>query len=395
MTNKQKSVLVIGAGISGATAANLFSNNRYHVDVIEKNNVVSGNCLTEDIDGIQVHVHGAHIFHTQSRLIWNYMNQFCRFNDYRHSVVAKTDKGVLSLPFNMYTFSSIFKGCETPAEARKHIFLEIEEERKRYTEDEWNNPSDLEVQALKLCGRTIYETLIKNYTEKQWGRDCNEIPASVITRIPFRFTYDNNYFNHKYQGIPINGYTDMIDTMLSGVKVQTGLEVTYDHLSKFSKEYDHVFYCGAVDDLIETDLEYRSLQFKHIKHDHTTVEYYDLGNSVVNDCTDKTQSTRSIDHRYFRPDNFIHDHAYITTEIPLEWKQRLNRYYSINNKENNLKHAEAVSELSKTFPKLHMLGRLAEYKYFDMDAAVMNAIDKVAPIVVKETGRFELMHKLS
>ena len=352
--------LIVGAGLFGAVVAHEASLRGKKCLVIDRRDHIAGNVYTEDIEGIQVHKYGAHIFHTSDRKIWDYVNQFAEFNHYINSPVAIYGDELYNLPFNMNTFSKMW-GIKTPNEAQKIIAdqiadLDIEE------------PKNLEEQALKLVGRDVYEKLIKGYTQKQWGRECKNLPAFIIKRLPLRFTYDNNYFNDRYQGIPVDGYTAMVEKMLSGVEVKLSTE--YDDI-KDEIDADKVIYTGMIDkyyDYSEGVLEYRSVRFETEVLDMDNYQ----GNAVVNYTAADVPYTRIIEHKHF---NFGRQpKTVISREYSSEWRKGDEPYYPVNNERNDelYKKYEAMAEKED---KVVFGGRLGQYKYYDMDKVIAAALE--------------------
>ena len=347
--------IIVGSGLFGATFANLAKKDGKKVLVIEKRNHIAGNVYTEEIEGINVHKYGAHIFHTDDKEVWNYVNSFVEFNRYTNSPIARYKDEVYNMPFNMNTFSKIWDDVITPEDAKRHI----EEEKKEITHE----PQNLEEQAISLVGRTIYEKLVKGYTEKQWNRDCKSLPSFIIKRLPVRFIYDNNYFNDKYQGIPIGGYTKLVEKMLEGIEIK----LEEDFLPK--KDYyksiaNKIVYTGMLDEYFDYKLgrlEYRSLRFDTKVLDTNNFQ----GNAVVNYTGKEVDYTRVI-----TPSK----KTVITYEYPDDWNHEKEAYYVINDeKNNNLK--EEYQKLAKQEQNIIFGGRLAEYKYYDMDDVIRSAIN--------------------
>lgn len=355
--------LVVGAGLFGSTFAYEASKKGKKVLVIDKRNHIAGNVYTENNSGINVHKYGAHIFHTDYEDVWKYVNNFVEFNRYTNSPVARYKNEVYNLPFNMNTFSKIWTDVFTPEDAKRHI----EEEKK---EMEGKTPSNLEEQAISLIGRTIYEKLVKGYTEKQWGRSCTELPAFIIKRLPVRFIYDNNYFNDKYQGIPIGGYTKMVEKMLKNVDVELNTDYFKDR-EKFNSIAKKIIFTGMIDEYFDFKfgrLEYRSLRFET---EELNVENYQ-GNAVVNYTERNIPYTRVIEHKFF--ENTIQPKTIITKEYPDDWNPEKEAYYTINDNKNN-EVATKYKELSKKEKNVIFGGRLAEYKYYDMDDVILSALN--------------------
>lgn len=352
--------LIVGAGLFGATFANLAKKAGKSVLVIDKRNHIAGNCYTESVEGINVHKYGAHIFHTSNKQVWDYVNSFVEFNRYTNSPVAKSSGKLYNLPFNMNTFNQLW-GVQTPAEAT----AKIEEQRK---EAGISEPRNLEEQALALVGRDIYETLIKEYTEKQWGRKCTELPPSIIRRLPVRFTFDNNYFNDLYQGIPCGGYTALVEKMLDGIEVRLNTDFIANR-NELKSIADKIIYTGPIDEFFDYKfgyLEYRSLKFE--------TEILDIpnyqGNAVINYIDRKYPYTRIIEHKHFEFGN--QPKTVITREYPDSWKLGKERFYTVNDDRNTnlfLKYKELADQQSKYI----FGGRLAEYKYYDMDDVIERA----------------------
>lgn len=353
--------VIVGAGLFGATFANRAKKDGKKVLVIEKRNHIAGNVYSEQIEGINVHKYGAHIFHTDDKEVWNYVNSFVEFNRYTNAPVARYKNEVYNMPFNMNTFAKIWDDVITPEDAKRHI----EEERKEII----NEPQNLEEQAISLVGRTIYEKLVKGYTEKQWNRKCVDLPAFIIKRLPVRFIYDNNYFNDKYQGIPIGGYTKLVEKMLEGIEVK----LEEDFLSK--KDYyksiaKKIIYTGMLDEYFDCKLgrlEYRSLRFETKILDTDNFQ----GNAVVNYTGKEVDYTRVIEHKHF--ESTPSKKTVVTYEYPDDWTPEKEAYYVINDdKNNNL--ANQYRELAKQEENVIFGGRLAEYKYYDMDDVIKKAL---------------------
>lgn len=360
--------LIVGAGFYGAVCAHELNKRGKHVLVIEKRNHIAGNAYTENIDGINVHKYGAHIFHTNDKNIWDYVNQFVEFNNYINSPLANYKGNLYNLPFNMNTFYQLW-GVKTPIEAQNMIMSQQEEMSDR-------EPNNLEEKAISLVGRDIYEKLIKGYTEKQWGRKAIDLPPFIINRLPVRFTYDNNYFTDRYQGIPTGGYTALIKKMLEGVEVV----LKEDFLSSKDKYFGmarKIIYTGPIDQYFDYEygrLEYRSLRFEN--------EIFDIDNyqgvAVVNYTEFDVPYTRIIEHKHF--ENNQSKSTVITREYPTEWIPGSEPYYPINNAKNmevfkKYRHM-AMNERGVIFG-----GRLAEYKYYDMHQVIASALKTVSDIL--------------
>ena len=354
--------LIVGAGLFGATFAREATDAGKRVLVIDKRDHIGGNIYTESVEGIEVHKYGAHIFHTNSRRAWEYVNRFAEFNRYTNSPVANFHGELYSLPFNMYTFNKMW-GVVTPAEAQK----KIEEQRAACGITE---PQNLEQQAIMLVGTDIYERLVKGYTEKQWGRPCSELPSFIIKRLPVRFTFDNNYFNALYQGIPALGYTAMVEKMLEGIDVQLGVDFL-ENKSSLTSLADKIVYTGPIDayfDFSLGELSYRSVRFENEILD---MENYQ-GNAVVNYTDAETPYTRVIEHKHFVFRN--QPKTVISREYSQEWTRDVEPYYPVNDDKNGALYKE-YEELAKKEKNVIFGGRLAQYKYYDMDAVILAALD--------------------
>ena len=365
--------LVIGAGLTGAIFAHEARRQGKSVLVIDKRNHIGGNIYTEEIAGIHVHTYGPHIFHTNNKRVWDYMNQFTDFNRFTNTPVANYYGEIYSLPFNMYTFNKMW-GVITPEQARE----KIDSQRR---EAGITEPQNLEEQAISLVGRDIYERLIKGYTEKQWGRPCRELPAFIIKRLPVRFTYDNNYYNALYQGIPIDGYTAIIAKMLEGVDVRLGCDFL-EHRAELETLAENILFTGQIDAYFSYELgtlEYRSLRFE-TETLHDTANFQ--GNAIVNYTDRETPYTRCMEHKHFYP-GLETTSTVITREYPSEWKAGDEPYYPVNNNKNNALYEEYQALAREKCPDVIFAGRLGEYKYYDMDAAVERALE----IVSENLGR--------
>ena len=360
--------LVVGAGLYGAVFAHEAKKAGKSVLVIDKRDNIAGNVYTEKIEGIHVHKYGAHIFHTNNKKVWEYVNQFAEFNRFTNSPVANYHGELYSLPFNMYTFNKMW-GVVTPEEAA----AKIEEQKK---EAGITNPENLEEQAISLVGKDIFEKLIKGYTEKQWGRSCRELPAFIIKRIPVRLTYDNNYFNALYQGIPIGGYTKMVDNMLKGIEVRLG-EDYLQQKDEYDSIADRVIYTGAIDAYFNFaigHLEYRSVRFDTEVLDKPNYQ----GNAAVNYTDVETPWTRIIEHKWFEfgKDEQGNDlpKTVISREYSSEWKPGDEPYYPVNDEKNGALYSE-YKKMADKEDKVVFGGRLGEYRYYDMDAVIASALD--------------------
>ena len=354
--------LIVGAGLFGAVFAHEAYKKGRTCLVIDKRNNIGGNIYTESTEGINVHKYGAHIFHTSDKQIWDYVNRFAEFNNYINSPVAVYKDELYNLPFNMNTFSRMWN-IRTPEQARKIIASQIAD--LGITE-----PHNLEEQALSLVGRDVYEKLIKGYTEKQWGRDCRELPAFIIKRLPLRFVYDNNYFNDRYQGIPIGGYTAIIEKMLEGIEVRTGTD--YFDFTRDNKDIARkTIFTGMIDEYYGYcygPLQYRSVRFETEVLD---CENYQ-GNAVVNYTDREVPYTRIIEHKHFEFGK--QPKTVISREYSSEWKQGMEPYYPVNNEENNALY-EKYRELADKESNVIFGGRLGQYKYYDMDKVIAAALE--------------------
>ena len=359
--------LVVGAGLFGATFAYEAKKKGKNVLVIDKRNHIAGNIYTEKRSDINVHIYGAHIFHTNEKSTWEYVNQFAEFNNYINSPVAVYKDELYNLPFNMNTFSKMW-GIKTPKEAKEKIASQIEELHI-------TDPKNLEEQALSLVGSDVYEKLIKGYTEKQWGRSCKELPAFIIKRLPLRFTYDNNYFNARYQGIPIGGYTQIVEKMLDGIEVRTGED--FFELKKTGKlsdgtevSYDKILFTGQIDEYYDScfgPLEYRSVRFETEELEEENFQ----GNAVVNYTEREVPYTRIIEHKHF--EFGTQKTTIISREYSSEWKPGVEPYYPVNNEKNNALY-EKYAELAAKESNVIFGGRLGQYKYYDMDKVIEAAL---------------------
>ena len=361
---KHYDYLIVGAGLYGAVFAHEMTKMGKKCLAIDKRSHIAGNIYCEDIEGIHVHKYGAHIFHTSDKKIWEYINEFAEFNNYINSPVAIYKDELYNLPFNMNTFSKMW-GIKTPDEAKKIITDQI-------AELHISEPQNLEEQALSLVGADVYEKLVKGYTEKQWGRDCKDLPAFIIKRLPLRFTYDNNYFNDRYQGIPIGGYTPIVEKMLEGSDVL--LETDF---FEFRKEHpdvaDKIVYTGMLDAYFDYQygvLEYRSVRFETEKLD---IDNYQ-GNAVVNYTEREVPYTRIIEHKHFEFGK--QPVTVISREYPSEWKMGDEPYYPVNDKKNEEK-VEKYRKLAENEKNVIFGGRLGEYKYYDMDKVIAAALTAV------------------
>ncbi len=387
--------LIVGAGLFGATFANVMKDAGKKCFVIERRDHLAGNIYTEKVHNIDVHKYGAHIFHTSDKKVWEYINKFAEFNHYINSPIAIYKDELYNLPFNMNTFSKMW-GIKTPKEAKEKIYEQIKEM-------DIKNPRDLEEQALSLVGKDVYEKLIKGYTEKQWGKECRNLPAFIIKRLPLRFTYDNNYFRDRYQGIPIGGYTKLVKNMLDGIEVRCNEDfvkllkenkvvddddkgestVTLSDGSKIV--YNKLLYTGQIDEYFNYlygHLEYRSLKFETEGIDTDNYQ----GNAVVNYTEREIPYTRIIEHKWF---NFGKDengndikNTIISKEYPVEWRAGMEPYYPVNTDKNNKTYLK-YKEIAKSDDRVIFGGRLGLYKYLDMDKVVGCAMDMAKDLLKK------------
>lgn len=358
--------LVVGAGLFGATFAFEAAKRGHEVKVIEKRDHLAGNIYTKEVHGIQVHQFGAHIFHTSNKKIWDYVNQFAEFNRYTNSPVANYNGEIYNLPFNMNTFNKLW-GVITPKQAQ----AKIDEQRSILA---GKKPENLEEQAISLVGTDIYEKLIKGYTEKQWGHKTTELPAFIIRRLPVRLTYDNNYFNDSYQGIPMGGYTQIVEKMLHHKNIT--VELNKDFFAKkeeYLRDYDKVVFTGMIDEFFDYklgELEYRSLRFETEVLDEDNYQ----GNAVVNYTDAKTPFTRIIEHKHFEFGKGEKNKTVVTREYPADWKRGDEPYYPVNNKENNALY-KTYKQLADTQAQNVIFGgRLGQYRYYNMDQVIGAAL---------------------
>lgn len=363
---KKYDYLVVGAGLFGSVFAREAKDAGKSVLVIDKRPNVAGNVFTEKIEGINVHKYGAHIFHTNNKEVWDYVSRFATFNRFTNSPIANYKGELYSLPFNMYTFNKMW-GVTTPEEAKAII----ETQRKEIK----GEPANLEEQAISLVGRDIYEKLIKGYTMKQWGRPCDELPAFIIKRLPVRLTFDNNYFNALYQGIPVGGYTKMVEKMLEGIEVKTNTDY-FEQKDEYDEMAEKVIYTGAIDAYFNYslgNLEYRSVRFENETLDIPNFQ----GNAAVNYTDSETPWTRIIEHKWFEfgkdEDGKEIKGTIISREYSTEWKPGDEPYYPVNDDKNNDLYKK-YKELADKEKKVIFGGRLGEYKYYDMDAVIESAL---------------------
>lgn len=358
--------LIVGAGLYGATFAYEAKKRGKKCLVIDKRNHIAGNIYTKNIEGINVHMYGAHIFHTSSKEIWDYVNQFAIFNNYINQPVARYKNELYNLPFNMNTFTKLWNDVFTPSQAESRI----EEEKKLYHFDE---PKNLEEQAINLVGPTIYEKLIKGYTAKQWGRPCTELPSFIIKRLPVRFVFDNNYFNDTYQGIPIGGFTKLIENMLDGIEVRLNTNF-FDNREELSNLAEKIVYTGPIDEYFSYKfgpLEYRTVRFETEILDEVNYQ----GNAVVNYTEYEVPYTRIIEHKHFEFDR-TSSKTVISKEFSSTWKLGDEPYYPVNDKRNNELYEKYAEEARKN-KNVIFGGRLGQYKYYDMDKVIIACLNDI------------------
>ena len=356
--------LIVGSGFFGSICAYELNKKGYKVCVIDNRNHIAGNCYTSNRNGINVHDYGPHIFHTSNEEVWKWINRFVEFNHFRLSPVANYKGELYSLPFNMWTFSQMWE-VTTPDEVRAMI---------KKQSDEIGEPTNLEEQAIKFVGKDVYKKLIKGYTEKQWRKPCNELPKEIIKRLPIRFTYDSNYFNDKYQGIPIGGYTQIFEKLLDGIEVRLNTDYFNDELPKHNK----VIYTGPIDKFYNYkfgELEYKTTKFEH---KHLDTENYQ-GCAIMNYTDIETPYTRIIEHKHFEFGES--DTTWVTHEYPVEYNAKTTEpYYPVNDLENNEKY-NLYKSLADSEKNVIFGGRLAEYKYYDMHQVIASALKKVDEII--------------
>lgn len=356
--------IIVGAGFSGAACARVLTDNGKHCLVIDRRSHIAGNVYTKFLEGIEVHQYGPHIFHTGNERVWKFVQRFAEFNHFVYSPVANYKGQLYNLPFNMNTFHQLW-GVNTPAEAQEVI----ERQKAASGIDE---PHNLEEQAIKLVGSDIYEKLIKGYTEKQWGRACNDLPAFIIKRLPVRFVYDNNYFNHPHQGIPKSGYTAMVENMLAGIEVRLSVDFLQDRAA-WSDQGEHIVYTGPVDEYYDYDLgalEYRSLRFETELLDVLNYQ----GVAGVNYTDREIPYTRIVEHKHFHFMEGNPEKTVITREYPAEWHKGEESYYPVNDDRNEALYKKYVEKASMD-NKVIFAGRLGTYKYYDMDMALAAALE--------------------
>lgn len=362
-TKKMIDYLIVGAGLAGATFARIMTDKGYRCMVFDKRGHVGGNVYSLETEGIEVHQYGPHIFHTDNERVWEFVNRFARFNHFTYCPVANYKGELYNLPFNMNTFYQLWK-VKTPEEARRKIDIQVKE--AGITE-----PANLEEQAIRLVGKDIYEKLIKGYTAKQWGRDCRELPAFIIRRLPVRFTYDNNYFNHPHQGIPQKGYTAMVEQMLSGIEVRLNTDYMI-HREEYKSQARYVVFTGSIDAYYEYcygALEYRSLHFE--TETLNTGNYQGVAGMNYTDAD--TPYTRIVEHKHFHFGKGNPEKTVITREYSAAWKPGDEPYYPVNDEKNNALY-EKYRKKAEQDKNVLFAGRLGQYQYFDMDKVIDNVL---------------------
>ncbi len=365
-SNRMYDYLIVGAGLFGTTFARKMKENGKKCLVIDKRPHIAGNIYSQKIDDIEVHIYGPHIFHTDMENVWEFVNQFASFNHFIYSPIANYHGALYNLPFNMNTFAQMW-GITTPQQARE----KIEEQRNLAGITE---PANLEEQAISLVGQDVYEKLIKGYTQKQWGRPCDELPAFIIKRLPVRYTFDNNYFNHPHQGIPIDGYTSMVQNMLEGIQVQLNTDY-FSNKESFDSLAKKVVYTGQIDEYFQYcygALEYRSLRFETEKLDMANYQ----GVAGMNYTDSESPYTRIIEHKHFTFNEPHTDYTMITREYSKEWSQGDEPYYPVNDEKNARLYAR-YHELAKQQKNVIFGGRLADYQYYNMDQVIARALQVV------------------
>lgn len=358
--------LIVGSGLYGATFAYLARKKGKKCLVIDRRPHLGGNIFCEDIDGIHVHKYGAHIFHTSDKKVWDFVNSFATFNRYTNSPVANFHGKLFNLPFNMNTFYQMW-GVTTPAEAA----AKIEKQKKQSGIKE---PKNLEEQAVSLVGRDIYETLVKEYTEKQWGRECTELPSFIIKRLPVRFTFDNNYFNDAYQGIPLGGYNKIIEGLLSGIETKTDVDF-FESRSELEKHADKIVFTGKIDEFF--GCRFGKLEYRTVRFETETLDVQNFqGNAVVNYTSRDEPFTRIIEHKHFEPENpaYSQNKTVISKEYSTEWHEGVEPFYPVND-EKNAGLYRKYKALADAESNVIFGGRLAEYKYYDMDDVIAKAME--------------------
>ena len=378
--------LIIGSGLYGATIARILNDAGYVCLILEKRNHIAGNIYTENIYGYDKHVYGPHIFHTNKSHVEKFVKKYADWRSYRQNTLATDGEHLYHLPFNMNTYYDIF-GVMMPAIA----YEIIEEEKRQYSIE---NPKNLEEQAINMVGKTIYEKLIKTYTEKQWGKKCTEINPDVIKRLPLRLSYNNNYFNDNFQAIPRCGYTKFVENIIGDIPYLCNIEFNKDTYEYWKDNINYnIIYCGAVDELLDYQLgklEWRSLNFEDKEFIYN--EHNGQGTSIVNDVSDKPY-TRCIEHMWFRPSKVKNGIISIQTfEFPENWEPGKERYYPINNAKTDKQYKEYIELLNKEMPKMILGGRLGKYKYFDMDDTIAEAIKDARELIEKYSANIHEIH---
>ena len=371
---KKYDYLIVGAGLYGSTFAYLATKQGKRCLVIDKREYVGGNLYCENVEGINVHKYGAHIFHTSNKKVWDFVNSIVEFNRYTNSPVANYKGRMYNLPFNMNTFYQMW-GVRTPEEAQAKIEEQRREAMEAMRREGVSEPRNLEEQALTLIGRDIYERLIKGYTEKQWGRSCKDLPAFIIRRLPVRLVYDNNYFNDKYQGIPIGGYNKLIDRMLEGADVRTGIDF-FDDRELWEAKAEKVVFTGKIDEYF--GYRYGMLEYRTVSFEQETLDMANYqGNAVVNYTDREVPYTRVIEHKHFEmfgQEVYDNPKTVVSREFSTEWKPGMEPYYPVNDERNN-SLAEKYRALAAQEKNVIFGGRLAEYKYYDMAPIVERVMD--------------------
>ena len=371
---KKYDYLIVGAGLYGSTFAYLATKQGKRCLVIDKREHVGGNLYCENVEGINVHKYGAHIFHTSNKKVWDFVNSIVEFNRYTNSPVANYKGRMYNLPFNMNTFYQMW-GVRTPEEAQAKIEEQRREAMEAMRREGVSEPRTLEEQALTLIGRDIYERLIKGYTEKQWGRSCKDLPAFIIRRLPVRLVYDNNYFNDKYQGIPIGGYNKLIDRMLEGADVRTGIDF-FDDRELWEAKAEKVVFTGKIDEYF--GYRYGMLEYRTVSFEQETLDMANYqGNAVVNYTDREVPYTRVIEHKHFEmfgQEVYDNPKTVVSREFSTEWKPGMEPYYPVNDERNN-SLAEQYRALAAQEKNVIFGGRLAEYKYYDMAPIVERVMD--------------------
>ena len=371
MAMKKYDYLIVGAGLYGAVVAEQLHKKGYKVLVVEKRNNIAGNIYTEEVEGIQVHKYGPHIFHTSNKEVWDYINQFAKFNDFINMPFAFYKGKYYNMPFNMNTFHQIF-GVNTAEEARACIEKEIKEANIK-------EPKNLEEKAISMVGTTIYEMLIKGYTQKQWGKPCNELPPFIITRLPVRYEYNNNYFNDIYQGIPIGGFTKMIENMLKGIEIRLNTDYLTNQ-EELDALADKIVYTGEIDKFF--NYQYGALEWRSLRFEEEILDQEDYqGNAVINYTEYEVPYTRIAEHKYFDPSQKS-PKTVITKEYSKTWSLGDEAYYPINNEKNSALYSK-YKALADAHPKVHFGGRLGTYSYYNMDVVIEKALQMVEELLAK------------